>query len=79
MQGETTCISPHENVCDTYNTQQTFFLVKMTWRRFQDVLEDEKLLSFIITKTDNRFGISLDLGYVQHHCNAEKLVVYSHE
>ena len=40
------------------------------------VLEGEKLLRFIVTKTDNRFVNSLDLGYVLHHCNAEKFLLY---
>ena len=30
-----------------------------------------------MTKLDNRFVISLDLGYVLHHCNAEKVLIYS--
>ena len=37
----------------------------------KDVLEDEKLLRFFMTKTDNRFVISLDLGYFLHHCHAK--------
>ena len=44
--------------------------------RLQSVFEDEKLLSFIMTKTDNRFVISLNLGYVLFHCNARKLLIY---
>ena len=40
-------------------------------RRLQDVLEDKKLLRFITTKADNRFELSLDFGYVLHHCNAK--------
>ena len=31
-----------------------------------------------MTKTDNRFVISLDLGHVLHHCNAKKLI-HSHD
>lgn len=42
----------------------------------QNVLEDKKFSRFIMTKTDNRFMISLDLGYVPHHCNTKKLVIY---
>ena len=63
-------------------SQQIFVLVKMSWRRredvdsiaiiyLQDVLEDEMLLRFFMTKADNRFMISLDFGYVQHHYNAK--------
>ena len=63
-------------------SQQIFVLVKMSWRRredvdsiaiiyLQDVLEDEMLLRFFMTKTDNRFVIPLDFGYVQHHYNAK--------
>ena len=33
-------------------------------RHLQDILEDGKLLCFIVTKTDHRFVISLDFGYV---------------
>ena len=44
--------------------------MKTSSRRLQDVLTDKKLLRFIMTKTGDRFVISLDLGYVQHHCNA---------
>ena len=29
-----------------------------------------------MTKTENRFVISLDLGYVLYHCNAEKVLIY---
>ena len=29
-----------------------------------------------MTKTDNRFVILLDLGYVLHHCNAEEVLIY---
>ena len=29
-----------------------------------------------MTKTDNRFVNSLDLGYALHHCNAEKALIY---
>ena len=39
-------------------------------RRFKD---DEKLLHFIMTNTNNRFAISFDLGYVLHRWNAEKV------
>ena len=42
-----------------YVSQQTFILVKTCWRRLQDVLEDQKLLHFIMTKIDNRSVISL--------------------
>ena len=28
-------------------------------------------------KTDNHFVISLDFGYVLHHCNADKVLIYS--
>ena len=31
----------------------------------------KKLLRFITTKVDNRFELSLDFGYVLHHCNAK--------
>ena len=31
--------------------------------------ENEKLLRINMTKTDNRFVISLDFGYVLQHCN----------
>ena len=34
-------------------------------------MEDGKLLRFIKTKTENRFVISLDFGYVLHHYNAK--------
>ena len=37
----------------------------------KDVLENEKSLRFFMTKTDNRFVISLDLGYFLHHCHAK--------
>ena len=37
------------------------------------------LLGFITTKTENRFVISLDPGYVLHFCNAEKRLIYSHD
>ena len=47
--------------------------------RLQSVLEDEKLLSLIMTKTDNRFVILLNLGYVLFHCNARKLLIFWHE
>ena len=30
-----------------------------------------------MTKTENRFVISLDLDYVLHHCNTEKVLIYS--
>ena len=33
-------------------------------RHLQDILEDGKLLCLIVTKTDHRFVISLDFGYV---------------
>lgn len=42
-------------------------------RRVQDVVENEKMLRFIMTKTGNCFVISLGFGYVLHHCNAKKL------
>ena len=57
--------------------------MNFTWKRLhinnlsshlKNVLEYEKLLRFIMTKTDNRFVISLDFGYALHHCNAEKLI-----
>lgn len=31
-----------------------------------------------MTKTENSFVISLDLGYAPHHCNPKKLIIYSH-
>ena len=34
-------------------------------------MKDGKLLRFIMTKTENRFVISLDFGYVLHHFNAK--------
>ena len=40
-------------------------------RRLKDVLEEEKLLRFIMTKTDNHFVMSLDFVYVLHFHNAE--------
>ena len=37
-----------------------------------------KMRNFLImTKKDNHFVISLDLGYVLHHYNAEKVLIYS--
>ena len=38
-------------------------------RRLEDFLEDGKLLRFIKIKTENSFVISLDFGYVPHHCD----------
>ena len=33
-----------------------------------------------MTKTDNRFVISLDFGHVLHHWNTKKLlIIYSHD
>ena len=57
----------------TSSVYQFFVLqevLKKSLKRPQDVLEDEKLLHFIMTKTGNRFVISLNVGYVLHHCNA---------
>ena len=34
-------------------------------------MKDRKLLRLIKTKTENRFVISLDFGYVLHHFNAK--------
>ena len=53
--------------------------MKTSSRRLQDVLTDKKLLRFIMTKTGDRFVISLDLGYVQHHCNATGSFTYLHD
>ena len=42
-------------------------VLKTTWTPLEDeIFEDEKLLCFIITKTDNCFAISLDFDYVLH-------------
>ena len=30
-------------------------------------------------KIDNYFVISLDFGYVLHHCNVKKLLIYPHD
>ena len=38
--------------------------------RLKDVLDNEKLLHFIMTKAGNRFMISLYIGYILYHCNA---------
>lgn len=40
-------------------------------KSYKDVWEDEKSLRFFMKKTDNRFVISLDLGYFLHHCHAK--------
>ena len=32
-----------------------------------------------MSKRGNRFVNSLDLGYVLHHCNTEKLLMYLHD
>ena len=60
--------------------RQAFVLMKTCWRRLEDVfsvasfhlsrrlidiLDYEKLLRIIITKTENRFVILLDFGYVK--------------
>ena len=45
--------------------------------RLKDVLDDEKLLRSIMTKADNRFVISLYIGYILYHCNAKKVLIYS--
>ena len=60
-------------------SQQAFALVRTSWRllqnligvtifclpsSFQVVLEDEKLLHFIMSKINNRFMISLAFGYM---------------
>lgn len=42
--------------------------LKTPSRCLQDVLE---FLRLIVTKTDKRFVISLDLGYFLHHCHAK--------
>ena len=51
----------------------------VTISRLPRRLQDGKLLRFIMTKTENRSVISLGLGCVLHHCNAEKRFIYSHE
>ena len=43
------------------------------------VLKDEKLLCCIITKTGNRFVISLHLRYALQYCNTKKFVIHLHE
>ena len=45
-------------------------VLKTSSIRLQDVLEDGKLLSFIMIKTQP-FVTSLDFDYVLHHCNAK--------
>ena len=47
----------------------------MPSRCLQDVFEDEKLLRSIMAKTGNHFVISLDFGYVLHHCNLIIIIV----
>ena len=64
--------------------RQAFVLMKTCWRRLEDVfsvasfhlsrrlidiLDYEKSLRIIITKTENRFVILLDFGYVLYHFN----------
>ena len=64
--------------------QQTFVLVKACWRhvsvtifRLQDVLKDEKLLRFIhYDKHREPCCGSLDFGYVLHHSNTKKLLIF---
>ena len=46
-------------------------LLEGVLKTYSRLLEDEKLSHFIVTKIDNRFVISLDFGYVLHHCNAK--------
>ena len=48
-------------------------------KRLQDVLENEKLSCFIMTKADNCFGILLGLSFVLDHYNAKRVLIYSHE
>ena len=43
-------------------SHQIFILVKTYCKRLQDVLEDQELLHFIMTKTDNRSVMSLYFG-----------------
>ena len=43
------------------------------------MLEDDKLLLYYEKKTGNYFVISLDFGYVLHHCNVKKLLIYPHD
>ena len=52
---------------------------KTSSRCLQDVMEEEKLVLFVMTKIDNRFVFSLDFNYVLHHCNSKKVRIYSND
>ena len=69
-----------------FSYQQTLVLVKMYWKRLDDVsrvtifgllrcledaLEGQILLDFVMTKTGNRFMVLLDFGYNLQHCSAK--------
>ena len=73
-----------KNVCQSSYGVKTSIkgvqdVFKTSSRRLQDILEEEKLLRSIMTKANNYLVISLDLGYVLHHCNTEQFLIYWHE
>ena len=62
--------------------------MKTCWRRVEDVFSvivfrlprrrgRRGFVALYYDKADNRFVISLYFGYVLHHCNAKKFIIYS--
>ena len=52
-------------------TRNHFSSFRTTWRSLEEVLKEEKVLPFIMIKTDNCFLISLGFGYALHCCSAK--------
>ena len=52
-------------------TRNNFSSFRTTWRSLEEVLKEEKVLPFIMIKTDNCFMISLGFGYALHFCGAK--------